>query len=358
MDAFGILVHLMCLWPRPSSVATDFFHAAQFMFVTATAQVMLQLLGGGMPELDEDDAVADDVRQQRLAESRDFLAALAAVFEAYQTASTISAVPALTVSARISTYIRSLYMPFLRRAALFQLACLEVPTGPPTPPVVTAADQPLDAEFDGFCDLLRIPPSLRRFADAIVDPSVVALVVPTLKDLAVGLPDSSALELQKHVPRLALPIPFRLQPLPDLYHDLLQRYSRTKCKNCNQIPPTKALCLICGTLLCAGSSCCRSSDAFGMGECTRHSLKCGAGLGLFLILKMSVVLVMRGERHSFWGSPYLDEHGEEDAHLIRGRALYFNKERYEQLTQLYVSLRVEYDTRIAETTTIEDTDWY
>jgi E3 ubiquitin-protein ligase UBR3 len=79
---------------------------------------------------------------------------------------------------------------------------------------------------------------------------------------------------------------------------------------------------------------------------------------MFLLMKLSLVMVMRGTRHSFWGSPYLDEHGEEDKNLVRGKALYFNKERYEQLTQLYLSHRIEYDSRIAESTEIEDSDWY
>lgn len=73
---------------------------------------------------------------------------------------------------------------------------------------------------------------------------------------------------------------------------------------------------------------------------------------------MSSVLVVRDDRHAFWGSPYLDDHGEEDLHLIRGRPLHFNKERYDQLTQLYVSLRLEYDPKIIENTTVGEANWY
>lgn len=83
-----------------------------------------------------------------------------------------------------------------------------------------------------------------------------------------------------------------------------------------------------------------------------------SSVGLFLVLKMTSVLVIRGERVSFWGSPYLDEHGEEDIHLSRGSALYLNKERYNQLTQLFVSHRIEYESRIIENTRMEDADWY
>ena len=49
---------------------------------------------------------------------------------------------------------------------------------------------------------------------------------------------------------------------------------------------------------------CRSDDFINMGECSQHAESCSE-IGLFLILKMSSVLVLRPGKHAFWGSPYL-----------------------------------------------------
>jgi E3 ubiquitin-protein ligase UBR3 len=47
----------------------------------------------------------------------------------------------------------------------------------------------------------------------------------------------------------------------------------------------------------------------------QHSICCGAGTGLFLIVNSSVIVVVRGARATLWGSVYLDEYGEEDRDL-------------------------------------------
>ncbi|KAH3873595.1 hypothetical protein DPMN_036889 [Dreissena polymorpha] len=47
----------------------------------------------------------------------------------------------------------------------------------------------------------------------------------------------------------------------------------------------------------------------------QHSVECGAGTGIFLLINSSIIVVIRGPRAALWGSVYLDEYGEEDKDL-------------------------------------------
>jgi hypothetical protein len=53
---------------------------------------------------------------------------------------------------------------------------------------------------------------------------------------------------------------------------------------------------------------CRVNDR---GECFRHAAQCGVGVGVFLFIRRSNVVLLRGSRQTVWFSPYLDVHGEE-----------------------------------------------
>lgn len=47
----------------------------------------------------------------------------------------------------------------------------------------------------------------------------------------------------------------------------------------------------------------------------QHSVDCGAGIGVFLAVNSSLVIVISGARAGIWGSVYLDSFGEEDRDL-------------------------------------------
>ena len=93
-----------------------------------------------------------------------------------------------------------------------------------------------------------------------------------------------------------------------------------------------------------------------MQECQNHADRCGAGNCLLLHLKTSNVLVMRGDRCSWWGSPYLDTHGEEDLYLHRGRPLRLDTKRYQELERLWMSQTLDHDSHILKATEIVD-EW-
>ncbi|XVF55280.1 hypothetical protein PTKIN_Ptkin06aG0024300 [Pterospermum kingtungense] len=127
-------------------------------------------------------------------------------------------------------------------------------------------------------------------------------------------------------------VPFKLMSLPRVYQNLLQRYIKQCCPYCKNVLDEPALCLFCGRL-CSPSwkSCCRESG------CMAHAMDCGAGIGVFLLIRRTTILLQRCARQASWPSPYLDAFGEEDIGMHRGKPLYLNEERYAALS--YMVLR-------------------
>ncbi|CAH0481262.1 unnamed protein product [Peronospora belbahrii] len=132
----------------------------------------------------------------------------------------------------------------------------------------------------------------------------------------------------------------RLVKLASSYTDLhAQVLGKSKCKETWKSVENPAICLVCEQVLCAGTECCRRRED-GMGACTSHALTCGAGVGLFFLIRSSSVLLIFGPRSSYFGSPYLDMFGEEDINVRRGRPLYLNMKRMKALQALYANHQV------------------
>nr|CAD1829174.1 unnamed protein product [Ananas comosus var. bracteatus] len=101
-------------------------------------------------------------------------------------------------------------------------------------------------------------------------------------------------------------VSFKLMQLPLVYQDLLQRYVKMHCSECESVPDEPALCLLCGKLCSPNwKSCCRAS------KCLNHVMVCGAGVGVFLLVR--------------------------DHDMYRGKPLYLSEERYAALTYLVAS---------------------
>lgn len=123
------------------------------------------------------------------------------------------------------------------------------------------------------------------------------------------------------------PLPYVLAKLPSKMESLLEGLTEVRCKNCGGCPPDPALCLVCGEIVCAHSYCCSTES--GSGECFLHSLRfvcgclslvigvhsCGAGVGIFLLVKRCVVLLLDGPKGCILNAPYIDAHGEVDIGL-------------------------------------------
>eukprot|EP00871_Galdieria_phlegrea_P002761 jgi/Galph1/3486/GphlegSOOS_G2139.1 len=146
--------------------------------------------------------------------------------------------------------------------------------------------------------------------------------------------------------------PLHLVALPSTFQDLVEKLEGKPCKRCKRVSKKQTLCLICGDLLCMTDGCGsypleRSTTQFAEFEAMRlHAHECAAGIGIFLLLKATWVLIIRNNRTAIWGSPYLDDFGEEDIELHRGKPLYLNKERIETLEKLYVTQGFDYDSRV------------
>ncbi|GAB2272531.1 hypothetical protein Dimus_007354 [Dionaea muscipula] len=146
---------------------------------------------------------------------------------------------------------------------------------------------------------------------------------------------------------LAPVVPFQLMRLPLVYQDLVQRFIKYRCHNCKAVQDDPALCLLCGRL-CSPSRkpCCRESG------CQSHSISCGAGTGVYLLIRRTTILLQRNARQAHWASPYLDAFGEEDVEIHRGKPLYLNEERYAALTYMVASHGLDRSSKVLRQTTI------
>jgi hypothetical protein len=98
-----------------------------------------------------------------------------------------------------------------------------------------------------------------------------------------------------------------------------------------------AICLLTGKVMRSGSS--RRGFSSGRsrppGACTLHARKHGSGIGIFFLIQKCTVLLMHNDKSAYSPSIYVDEHGEEDPGLRRGRPLMLNDARYRSLEALW-----------------------
>ena len=113
----------------------------------------------------------------------------------------------------------------------------------------------------------------------------------------------------------------RVEALTSSYMDLYAKVGALK-------PDAErtAVCLICGEAL----------DSSGIGECTAHSYKCGAGVGICFLLQECVGIILQRGEGSFIHSIYVDSHGE----TPRGRPLYLDPKRLEHIREIWGSHQV------------------
>lgn len=130
---------------------------------------------------------------------------------------------------------------------------------------------------------------------------------------------------------LDLPTPFQLISLPSRLDVLMDESTRKICPRCETVPTDPAVCLLCGTFVCAQSFCCSEGEE---GECNLHMLECGGEIGIYLLIKRCSLLVLHNENGWFMQPPYLDAHGEIDQGLRRGRPQYLNTQRYADTRRL------------------------
>ncbi|KAL3995662.1 putative zinc finger in N-recognin (UBR box) family protein [Acanthocheilonema viteae] len=126
---------------------------------------------------------------------------------------------------------------------------------------------------------------------------------------------------------------FMLLTLPKSYDDLFARFFGLPCVACGLVPRMPFICLLCGQLSCL-DGCCTSpaTETLSANEVERHALTCSSGVGCFLSVNTSLIVIVCNRRAALWGSVYLDVHGEEDRNLRRGKPLFLSERRIERLT--------------------------
>lgn len=153
----------------------------------------------------------------------------------------------------------------------------------------------------------------------------------------------------------------QLIDLPEDYSDLINSVSLFTCpNNVRDDSRNPTMCLVCGEILCSQSFCCQKElDKKSVGSCTYHAHTCGAGIGIFLRIRDSEILLLGMNKGCFIPAPYLDEYGETDQGLRRGNPLRLCRERYKKLHIIWLSHGIHEEiTRRTETQqTLFATQW-
>nr|XP_043618780.1 E3 ubiquitin-protein ligase PRT6 isoform X1 [Erigeron canadensis] len=245
-------------------------------------------------------------------------------------------------SSDIKEIVRSLTFPFLRRCALLwklmNSSSLVPFSGAHTMDFAYASAEE-SVEYEDLKKLFKIPP----LDNIVADDMSRSLVFKWLHHLAAKYEVRAPSGVLYSTPV----VPFKLMVLPYLYQDLLQRYIKQKCVDCGAVQDEPALCLLCGKL-CSPSwkTCCRNN------KCQTHAMSCGAGTGIFLLIRKTTILLQRSARQARWPSPYLDAFGEEDIEMNRGKPLYLNEERYASLSYMVASHGLDRSSKVLHQTSI------
>ncbi|KAG0166761.1 hypothetical protein DFQ30_006800 [Apophysomyces sp. BC1015] len=133
---------------------------------------------------------------------------------------------------------------------------------------------------------------------------------------------------------LNLPTQFSMAALPYRMDQLFNESVKRVCKKCHSVPEVPALCLICGTFVCAQRLCCAEEER---GECNIHMRSCSGEFGLFMIINKCFILLLHDGGGAIMNAPYLDSHGEVDVFLKHGTPQYLNQKRYEQIRQMWLT---------------------
>ncbi|KAJ8687402.1 hypothetical protein QAD02_023196 [Eretmocerus hayati] len=134
-----------------------------------------------------------------------------------------------------------------------------------------------------------------------------------------------------HVPKLL--------NLPREYEKIFTYYHERQCRQCYSVPQEISVCLLCGTIVCLKQNCCKQANVC---EAVQHSIDCGGGTGIFLVVTSTYIIVIRGRRACLWGSLYLDDFEEEDRDLKRGKPLYLSQDRFQLLEQQWLAHRFDH----------------
>ncbi|KAG7208964.1 hypothetical protein KM043_015133 [Ampulex compressa] len=246
-----------------------------------------------------------------------------------------------TSYARVKTYcieqqIQSLCLPFLRVAALMRYHLYEQPlpivSTPQTEFVRLVYYLELVTEgmgWDSFNSTVAL-----NWQDQEASVSVPRLWCDQLLAFVTRSEAARGLILEQHI---SWQMP-KLLSLPREYEKIFTYYHERQCRECKSVPQEISICLLCGTIVCLKQICCKTN----MCEAVRHTIDCGGGTGIYLVVTSTYIIVIRGRRACLWGSLYLDDFEEEDRDLKRGKPLYLSQDRYQLLEQQWLAHKFDH----------------
>lgn len=235
--------------------------------------------------------------------------------------------------------VSSQLLPWLQRAALLSALLAGTPAPAPAETGTSAG-----AALSALLQRLHLPPLAEALQSAAAASLPASPPVP-------GLPGPPGVQFSisaagRHwtVVNRPPPVAAQLLQLPASFQAWYLSMGSQRCSACSQPPAEPALCMRCGAVVCCGGRRCHGPGQQGMAF--THSLACGGGTCVFLLLKMTRLLVLRKNRATFLASPYVDSHGEEDLRLQRGKPLSLHTERLRRLWQLWRSAAFDFDSTV------------
>ncbi|KAG1474917.1 hypothetical protein G6F56_000048 [Rhizopus delemar] len=235
--------------------------------------------------------------------------------------------------ASFCTLLKFFVLPFLRRTLILMIVRfgLIIPTNTPNDLFVSEFDRLLNLlqlpSFDTFLQPSHLTDSLlQHWCSQHLNDSEHRLRVQEDRQIALTAEHLTSIPLD-------LPTPLYLIALPNRLDNLFDESMRRVCHKCGTVPSDPALCLFCGTFVCAQSFCCAEEEE---GECNLHTAECGGEIGIFLSVKRCVMILLHNGNGWFMNAPYLDPHGEVDQGLRHGRPQYLNLKRYGEIRKLWL----------------------
>ncbi|KAF9527898.1 hypothetical protein CPB83DRAFT_907266 [Crepidotus variabilis] len=226
--------------------------------------------------------------------------------------------------ARIEKLLYTFSLQFLRRAAILCRAVL--PLSFPTPQFTDVTEN----EYVRLLVMLGIPP--------LSDLPNHDTLQNALSGWCAHYGHSHASSQINCGVLLDYPVQYKLARLPLVLDRLFNRQDKALlCTNCDTFPVDAAICLICGTTVCMQSGCCVDEDYGNRGECNMHTRECGGTIGIYYCVKRCSILYINSGNGTFTPSPYLDQHGEVDLSMRRGRRQYLHQPRWEVIRKTWLS---------------------
>ena len=145
-----------------------------------------------------------------------------------------------------------------------------------------------------------------------------------------------------------------VNPLVRLGHSYTELYSRVHagtCSDCKGPTHDRAVCLLCGESLLAGSHEAREFlythvhelNESQYGECTKHAMEKHAGVGVLFLFSKPCILLIKGTKAAYWPSIYTDQYGEDQRAAPRSLPMFFDEERFRQVEKMWLEHKLAYE---------------